>query len=44
MCKEMLGHCFSDGEKGKLKDKGWSSEQIDFAEHSVIEDKIKELI
>ena len=42
MCKP--GHCFSDGEKGKLKDKGWDEKQISFAEDSIIEDKIKELI
>ncbi len=36
--------CFSDGEKGKLKDKGWTEEQINFAEGSIIEDKIKELM
>ncbi|KKN07404.1 hypothetical protein LCGC14_1067300 [marine sediment metagenome] len=42
MCKP--GHCFSDEEKTKLKEKGWSEEQIHFADDSVIEDKIKELI
>ncbi len=40
----MKGHCFSDGEKSKLQNSGWSKEQIDYAENSIIEDKIKELI
>ncbi len=44
MCKKMPGHCFSEEEKTKLKDKEWTEKQIDFAEDSVIEDKIKELI
>ena len=43
MCKS-CNECFSDGEKGNLKDKGWSEEQINFADGSIIEDKIKELI
>ena len=43
MC-ESCNQCFSEEEKTKLKDKGWTEEQIDFAEGSVIEDKIKELI
>jgi len=37
-------NCFNDEEKEKLKSKGWTKEQIDFAEHSIIEEKIKELI
>jgi hypothetical protein len=36
--------CFSDEEKAKLKEKGWSEEQINFADNSIIENKIKELI
>ena len=31
-------------EKTKLKEKGWTEEHIKFAEGSVIEDNIKELI
>lgn len=42
MCEP--GHCFSDEEKTKLKEKGWTEEQIAYAEDSVVEDKIKELI
>jgi len=36
--------CFEKEEKEKLTAKGWTKDQIDFAEHSIIEDKIKELI
>ncbi len=43
MCNE-CNQCFSDEEKANLKGKGWSEEQINFAENSIIEDKIKELI
>jgi len=43
MCNS-CGACFSEEEKTKLKEKGWTERQIDFAEDSVIEDKIKELI
>ena len=43
MCKN-CAECFSEEEKTKLKDKKWTDEQINFAENSVIEDKIKELI
>lgn len=43
MC-DKCNECFSDEEKVKLKDKGWSDEQVNFAENSVVEDKIKELI
>ena len=43
MCKK-CDACFSDEEKTKLKDKGWSEEQINFVEDSKVEDKIKELI
>ncbi len=43
MC-ESCNKCFSEKEKTKLKDKGWTEEQTNFAEDSVIEDKIKELI
>ena len=39
-CKD----CFGKEEKKKLTRKGWNKEQINFAEHSIIEDKIKELI
>ena len=38
------GHCFSEEEKTKLKEKGWNEEQINFADNSIVEDKIKELI
>ena len=38
------GHCFSDEEKKKLEEKGWGKLQIDYVEHSIVEDKIKELI
>ena len=44
MCKKKIGHCISEEEKTKLKDKEWKEKQIEFAEDSVIEDKIKELI
>ncbi len=37
-------NCFSEEEKKKLEDKGWTKEQIDFVENSKVEDKIKELI
>lgn len=43
MCKS-CSKCFSDAEKGNLKDKGWTEDQIKFAEGSIIENKIKELI
>ena len=43
MCSS-CSQCFSDEEKTKLKEKGWTEEQVKFAEDSVIEDKIKELI
>jgi len=44
MCKTMPGHCYSDEEKEILKNKGWTDEQIDFTENSIVEDKIKELL
>lgn len=44
MCEKMPGHCFSVEEKGKLKSKGWSEEQVAYAEGSVIEGVIKDLI
>ncbi len=44
MCKEMKGHCFSNEEKTKLEGKGWTNEQINFVEDSLVENKIKELI
>ena len=43
MCKD-CNQCFSKEEKTTLEDKGWTENQINFAENSVIEDKIKELI
>lgn len=43
MCKE-CDECFTEEEKTKLKDKSWNEEQINFVEHSIVEDKIKELI
>ncbi len=43
MCKD-CEQCFSKEEKTKLKSKKWTEKQIKFAENSVIEDKIKELI
>ncbi len=42
MCSS--GHCFSEEEKEKLREKGWDKYHIDFVEDSVVEDKIKELI
>lgn len=36
--------CFSEDEKLKLNRRGWDPEQIEYAENSIIEDKIKELI
>ena len=36
--------CFNEEEKIKLKEKGWTEEQINFVEHSQVEDKIKALI
>jgi len=36
--------CFSEEEKRKLKDQGWTEEQINFAEGSIIEDKVKECV
>ena len=44
MCKPHNADCFSEEEKTKLKEKGWTEEQIKYAEDSVIENKIKELI
>jgi len=44
MCDDGCGECFSSEEKSKLSKIGWSNEQIHFAEHSIIEDKIKSLI
>lgn len=44
MCKPHNASCFSDEEKTKLKKLEWTDEQIKFAEDSVIEDKVKELI
>ncbi len=44
MCETMPGHCFSEEEKTKLKEKGWTEEQIKFAEDSIIENQIKKLI
>ncbi len=43
MCSS-CSKCFSEEEKKKLSDKGWSEDQINYAENSIIEDKIKELI
>ena len=43
MCKTCK-KCFSEEEKTKLKGRGWNEEQINLAENSIIEDKIKELI
>lgn len=43
MCSS-CSKCFSKEGKTKLKEKGWTEYQIAFAEGSVIEDKIKELI
>ncbi len=36
--------CFSEDEKTKLKNKGWTENQISFVENSEVENKIKELI
>ena len=43
MCDSCLA-CFSEKEKKKLEEKGWSKEQISFVENSKVEDKIKELL
>ena len=43
MC-DNCNECFSDEEKEKLIEKGWSEEQINYIEKSIVEDKIKELI
>ena len=43
MCSS-CNKCFSEDEKIELKGRGWTKEQIKFAEDSIIEDKIKELI
>ena len=43
MCSE-CNNCFTEEEKKKLEDKGWSEEQIKFVENSKVEDKIKEMI
>lgn len=43
MC-EICNECFSVEEIKKLTEKGWTEEQIKYAEGSIIEDKIKELI
>lgn len=43
MCSS-CSKCFSEEERTKLKEKGWTAEQIDFVEDSIVEDKIKELI
>jgi len=43
MCKDCK-ECYSDEEKKKLKDKGWTEKQIIYTEGSVVEEKIKELI
>ena len=42
MCEP--GHCFSNEEKAKLKEKGWNEEQINFADNSIIEDNIKKML
>ena len=42
MCEKMKGHCFTAEQKKELNARGWTQEQIDFAEDSIIEDKIKE--
>ena len=43
MC-DSCDQCFSEEEKTEMKDKGWTEEQINFVENSVVEEKIKELI
>lgn len=43
MCST-CSECFSEDEKARLKNKEWTNEEINFAEHSIIEDKIKKLI
>lgn len=43
MCNS-CSQCFSLEEKAKLVEKGWSPNQIKFAEETIIEDKIKALI
>ncbi len=44
MCPPHNSGCFSEEEKKTLSEKGWTEEQVKFAEDSVIEDKIKEMI
>ena len=43
MCNS-CDQCFDEEQKTKLKNKGWSDEEINFAEGSIIEDKIKGMI
>ena len=43
MC-DTCNQCFSEEERENLQLKGWTVGQISFAEGSVIENKIKELI
>lgn len=43
MCSS-CNRCFSDEEKIKLEEKGWTDKQIEFVEGSEVENKIKELI
>lgn len=43
MCKS-CDKCFTKKEKQMLRAMKWSEKQIDYAENSVIEEKIKELL
>lgn len=43
MCDD-CSDCFSEEEKKKLQKKGWSEEDIEFVESTVVEDRIKDLI
>ena len=43
MCSS-CSQCFTEEEKTKLKEKGWTEQQVNFVENSIVEDKIKELM
>ena len=43
MCSN-CANCFSEEEATKLKKLGWNIKQIDFVEHTIVENKIKDLI
>ena len=43
-CPPHNSGCFLEEEKAKLESKGWTNEEIRYAEDSIIEDKIKQLL